>query len=389
MTALRISNIDARRLWLTTNMLGVAPVGAMSPIDIVRRLGFVQLDTIQIVSRAHHHILWSRDQTYREPMMDQMLGDERVVFEHFTHDASVIPVEFLPMWHRQFRRMQAKVSGASWYGAVEQGLLEDVKSRIRAEGPLSTRDFDTKIDGPRGVWQRPPHKKALDFLWYAGELATSHREGFTKFYDLAERVFPPELTEQTMEDADQIDALSRAALDRIGVGTLTEIRKFWDATDAKETAAWAKTHDANLLKVEIQGADGTWTKAVAPADIETRLADLTPSTSRLRILNPFDPAIRDRARLKRLFGFDYSVEMFVPAAKRKWGYYVYPILEGDRFIGRIEAKADRKAGVLTVMNLWAEPNVRWTKGRRAKLLSELNRFARLAGVETLSPFEMF
>ena len=387
MTPLRISNIDARRLWLTTNGLSAAPVGATGPADIIRKLGFVQLDTIQIVSRAHHHILWSRDQTYREPMMDEMLGRDRVVFEHFTHDASVIPIEFLPMWQRQFGRMRDKVSGGSWFGPMERNLLDEVKDRIATEGPLSTRDFDTKIQGPRGVWQRPPHKKALDFLWYSGELATCHREGFTKFYDLADRVFPTELHGAGMDDADQIDRLSRAALDRLAVGTLTEIRKFWDATSAKETAAWAKTHDRDLVPVEIHGADGSWSNGVALGDIETRLADLTPSTSRLRILNPFDPAIRDRSRLNRLFGFEYTVEMFVPAAKRKWGYYVYPILEGDRFIGRIEAKADRKTGVLTVLNLWAEPDVRWTKGRMGKLNAELGRFARLAGVETVVPID--
>lgn len=387
MTPLRISNIDARRLWLTTNGLSTAPVGATGPADIIRKLGFVQLDTIQIVSRAQHHILWSRDQTYREPMMDEMLGRDRVVFEHFTHDASVIPIEFLPMWQRQFGRMRDKVSGGSWFGPMERNLLDEVKDRIATEGPLSTRDFDTKIQGPRGVWQRPPHKKALDFLWYSGELATCHREGFTKFYDLADRVFPTELHGAGMDDADQIDRLSRAALDRLAVGTLTEIRKFWDATSAKETAAWAKTHDRDLVPVEIQGADGSWSNGVALGDIETRLADLTPSTSRLRILNPFDPAIRDRSRLNRLFGFEYTVEMFVPAAKRKWGYYVYPILEGDRFIGRIEAKADRKTGVLTVLNLWAEPDVRWTKGRMGKLNAELGRFARLAGVETVVPID--
>lgn len=385
---IRISNIDARRLWSANNGLATAPVGVTAPIDIVRNLGFVQLDTIQIVSRAHHHIMWSRDQTYREPMMDEMLGRDQSVFEHFTHDASVIPVEFLPMWNRQFRRMQDKVSGASWYGSVERSLLDDVKDRIRQEGPLSTRDFDTKIDGPRGVWQRPPHKKALDFLWYAGELATSHREGFTKFYDLAERVFPPDLHQSEMSDAAQIDWLSRAALDRIGVGTLTEIRKFWDATSAKETAQWSRDHMHDLVPVEIQGADGSWSNAFALGDIETRLADLTPSTSRLRILNPFDPLIRDRTRLNRLFGFEYTVEMFVPAAKRKWGYYVYPILEGDRFVGRIEVKADRKAGVLTVLNLWAEPDVPLTKGRIVKIRAELNRFARLAGVDQVAEFNV-
>ena len=113
------------------------------------------------------------------------------------------------------------------------------------------------------------------------------------------------------------------------------------------------------------------------------LAAAPAPTSRLRILNPFDPVIRDRNRLQRLFGFDYRIEIFVPAAKRIWGYYVYPLLEGDRFVGRLEAKADRTAGTLTVERMWPEPGIAWTDTRDAKLDAELTRFARLAGVDTV------
>ncbi|MCF6222017.1 MAG: winged helix DNA-binding domain-containing protein, partial [Robiginitomaculum sp.] len=112
--------------------------------------------------------------------------------------------------------------------------------------------------------------------------------------------------------------------------------------------------------------------------------DARIATSRLRIINPFDPAIRDRTRLLRLFGFDYRIEIFVPAAKRKWGYYVYPLLQGDKFVGRIEIKADRKAGTLTVKNVWKEAGVKWTANRANKLTAELNRLARMIGVKTLN-----
>jgi uncharacterized protein YcaQ len=383
-TVLKISNREARHMWLSVNGLAQPPA-PQDTIAHIHALGFVQLDTIQVVSRAHHHILWSRDQSYREPVMDDLLGTERKVFEHFTHDASVLPMDSLPMWDRQFRRMKEKVGRSSWYGDdLNAKLLDAVKRRIADEGPLSTRDFDTKPDGPKKMWTRPPHKKALDYLWYAGELATSHRSGFTKFYDLAENVFPKDLWSMTLEDTTQVDWLCAAALERIGVGTLTEIRKFWDACDAKDAGAWAKRQSANLIPVEVQAFDGSWSKAVAPADIEHRISTLPKPTSRLRILNPFDPAIRDRARLARLFGFDYTVEMFVPAAKRQWGYYVYPVLEGDKFIGRIEAKADRPNGVLNVLNFWLEPDVKASKARQKKLEAELDRFAQLAGLHCVN-----
>ncbi|MHA1538515.1 MAG: DNA glycosylase AlkZ-like family protein, partial [Alphaproteobacteria bacterium] len=115
-----------------------------------------------------------------------------------------------------------------------------------------------------------------------------------------------------------------------------------------------------------------------------RLADTLSPTSRLRILNPFDPSIRDRKRLSRLFGYDYRIEIFVPAVKRRWGYYVYPLLEGDRFVGRIEVKAERNAGVLTVLNIWAEAGVKWTAGRAGKIDAELDRLARFVGVNVVN-----
>lgn len=384
MTALRIPNRTARQLWLHVSGLGDTPTGLLDLKALIHDLGFVQLDTIQVVARAHHHILWSRNQNYREPMMDGCLAKDRAVFEHFTHDASVLPMEFLPMWQRQFRRMQDKVSRASWFGKqLADDHLDHIRHRITEEGPLSTHDFDTKIEGAREMWKRPPHKIGLDYLWYSGELATCHRDGFTKYYDLAERVFPEDLRTQEVPDHEQIDWLCHAALDRIAVGTQGEIRKFWDATEVSEVAEWAERSAPALVPVRIESADGGWTTALAAPDIEERLAALTPPTSRLRILNPFDPAIRDRVRLKRLFGFDYTVEMFVPAAKRVWGYYVYPLLEGDRFVGRIEVKADRKLDRLTILNLWWEPGVRVTAQRQGKLESELVRLARLAGVSEI------
>lgn len=384
MSVLKISNRDAKHLWLSVNGLARTPTGPLDTLALIRSLGFVQLDTIQVVSRAHHHILWSRNQNYREPMLDTLLAKDRSVFEHFTHDASVLPMEFLPMWQRQFQRMKDKVSASSWYGnALDADLLNSIKHKITQEGPLSTRDFDTKIKGPKQMWRKPPHKQALDYLWYSGTLATSHRTGFTKFYDLSERVFPNDLHTQDIDDLAQVDWLCRAALDRIGFGSLGEIRKFWDATDSKDVNAWAKRDAADLVPVEVQGADGSWTKAIASAGIEAQLQTLSAPTSRLRILNPFDPAIRDRTRLKRLFGFDYTVEMFVPAAKRKWGYYVFPLLEGSRFIGRIEVKADRAKTTLNVLNLWAEADVTFTAKQASKLDAELERFSRLAGLTTI------
>lgn len=380
MARLQIDNRTARALWLASHGLAHTPTGPLDTLQLIEQLGFVQLDTIQIVSRAHHHILWSRNQNYRETMLDPLLRDRRQVFEHYTHDASVLPMSFLPMWERQFRRKKDQVGRSNWFGKhLDPDLIARVIRRIAEEGPLSTHDFDTKIKGEKAMWSRPPHKMVLDYLWYAGELATCHRDGFTKYYDLAERVFPAD--RPVLSDEAQITGLCRSALHRIGFGSQGEIRKFWEACDPAEVKAWAERDAARLIEVDIEGADGCWTPALACPDIEARIRTLKAPTTRLRILNPFDPAIRDRARLARLFGFDYTVEMFVPAAKRKWGYYVYPLLEGDRFVGRIEAKGDRAKGTLTLSSFWTETTRLNTRKRREKLDAELSRLARLAGLD--------
>jgi uncharacterized protein YcaQ len=354
-------------------------------MSIIRKLGFVQLDTIQVVSRAHHHILWSRNQHYREPMLNKIMETDRKLFEHYTHDASVLPMEFYPMWQRQFRRKKEQIDNANWYKSMlDVAGREAIKIRIANEGPLSTHAFDTKVVGPKEMWARPPHKLALDYMWYSGELATCHRKNFTKFYDLAERIFPKDLRDQNHTDQVQVDWLCASALERIGFGTLGEIQKFWEATTSQEVKVWAKRAKHALIPVELQSADGSWNAAYACPDIEERIANITTPTSRLRILNPFDPAIRDRNRLIRLFGLDYRIEMFVPAAKRQWGYYVYPLLEGNRFIGRIEVKADRTKGTLNIINLWSEPKVKWTAQRTIKLEAELDRLARFISCNTVN-----
>lgn len=380
---LKISNRDARRLWLSGQGLANKPTGALDLDTLIHDLGFVQLDTIQVVARAHHHILWSRNQNYREPMLNRHLAEHRKVFEHFTHDASVLPMEFYPYWQRQFRRLEAKVRKWEWHrGMLDSDGRNGIKDRIRAEGPLCTKAFDTKVAGEKKMWARPPHKLALDYMWYAGELATSHRENFTKFYDLSERVIPDHHLSNVPSDAAQVDWLCRNALERLTFGSEGDIQRFWDAVSNAEAKTWVAEQN-ELVPVEIETADRGVLTAWAMGDIETRVQTAPAATARLRILNPFDPAARDRTRLNRLFGFDYTVEMFVPAAKRKWGYYVYPLLEGDRFVGRIEVKADRKAGQLRVINLWREPRVKWTAARASKLEAELARMLRFIGLQEL------
>ena len=372
---MRLTNLEARRLWLDRHGLSAPPLGAVDVMGMIRSLGFVQIDSVRNVTRAHHHTLWSRNQNYREAMLWPLLA-ERQLFEHFTHDASLIPMEYLPMWRRQFTRMGKYVAKSEWFNSkLGQRSINDIKARIEAEGPLSTQAFSSKLDAESKTWALPPHKRALDKMWYAGELATSHRKNFIKFYDVAERVFPAYLHKDYRPEEAQIDWLCTEALHRLGFASASEIAKFWDAVSVKEAREWAE----GQAEIELETADGSVVRAFKAPD----LGVAPKPASRLGILNPFDPAIRDRTRLKRLFGFEYRNEMFVPKAKRHFGYYVYPLQEGSQFVGRIELKADRKASLLRVTGFWPETGVKWGAARQAKLDAELVRFGRFVGLKSI------
>ena len=366
-------------MWLSTTGLACAPTGPLDVMGLIVDLGFLQIDTVRNVTRAHHHILWSRNQNYREKLLWPLLGEQRLLFEHFTHDASLIPMAFFPMWRMQFSRMGEKVQN-KWYRIARAGeVMGAVYRRIEAEGPLSTHAFDTRVQGKAKMWARPPHKKALERLWYAGELATAYRRNFVKYYDLGERVFPRKYRDVHVSDENQIDWLCRQALGRLGVASVGEIKRFWDVLSIGEVKNWVE-NSSDLVDVDVAGSDQSLTRGLALDNVEQVLAETGAPGSRVRIINPFDPAIRDRKRLQRLFGFEYRNEMFVPKEKRKWGYYVYPLLEKDRFIGRIEIRAERAAGRMFIVGFWSEPGVRWGGGRNNRLQSELERFASFAGV---------
>ncbi|WP_438991593.1 winged helix-turn-helix domain-containing protein [Lentibacter sp.] len=381
MSDLSLSNSSARRLWLDRHGLWGAPAGALDVPQIGADLGFVQLDSIRHVERAHDHILWSRNASYRAGYLGKHL-ENRDFFEHFTHDASLIPMQYLPMWRRQFLRHAEKITKAGWWKNMPDAEgRAALKARIAREGPLSTKDFDSAAPRPKAMWQRPAHKLGLDYMWYAGELATSHRKNFVKYYDLAERVFPKQLQSVMLSDAEQIDWLCRAALERLGFGNAGDIQRFWGACTAAEVKAWLEAQRGALLSVSVQQADHKTAQLWALPELEARLAGLAKPSRSMRLLNPFDPAIRDRKRTERLFGFSYRNEIFVPEAQRQWGYYVYPLLEGERFVGRVLLRADRKSGCLHITELWPEDGVKWGAQRGKKWQAEFKRFARFAGLE--------
>ncbi len=363
--------------------------GASGPelLDLITRLGFVQLDSINTVARAHDLILFSRRPRYRPEKLKTLYERDRNLFEHWTHDAAVLPMAFFRHWHLRFQRDAAvlKHRYRNWRRDGFEDKFAAVLEHVRDHGPVSSSDVGTEeTRGSGGWWDWHPSKTALEYLWRSGALTVVGRDGFRKRYDLTERVIEERLRPgtQTREPGETIDWLCNSALDRLGFATSGEIAAFWDTVTPPEAKDWcARQMESGALElVDVACTDGrTRTVLTRPATPE-QAAEIGPAPCRMRILSPFDPALRDRQRAERLFGFHYRIEVFVPASKRKYGYYVFPVLEGERIAGRIDMKAHRSEDRLCVMAFWPERGIRWGSGRQRRLEAELNRVARLADV---------
>jgi hypothetical protein len=295
-----------------------------------------------------------------------------------------------PHWRHRFARDRARMDARwdSWQGPDFRAALSRTLRHVADHG--GTRSSDLLGDSPRkepgqaaGWWNWHPSKVALEYLWRVGELSVSHREGFQKVYDLTERVVPEPLRAREPALEETVAWAATTALDRLGFATPGEIAAFHDLLTPQEAQAWV--HDAlargEVQEVRVEGADGKLRRSLMRPGTVEEAAALPEPGDRLRLLSPFDPALRDRARAERLFGFRYRIEIFVPAPQRTFGYYVFPLLEGLRPVGRTEVVA--QAGTLTLCALWPEPGLRWGRGRTDRLLAELDRLRRLTGSDRI------
>ena len=356
---------------------------------LIERLGFVQVDTINVVARAHDLTLFSRLDGYRPEQLKKLLEQKRNLFEGFTHDASAIPTAFFHHWKPRFARDRERIHAHAWWqyhfrGTDGTRVVKDVKARIENEGPLKSSDFEhPEKRGPWWGWK--PQKAALDFLWRSGELMIPRREGFQKVYDLTERVLPEHYDLPCPEAAEHVAWACAAAAERLWVFTPKELADFFDTIEAPEAKAWcvAAAKTGGIVPVQVEGMDGEVRPAFALADWEARLARLPKPPERTRLLCPFDPILRDRTRALRRFGFDYRFEAFVPEPKRQYGYFVLPILEGHRLVGRLDPKLHRDRGLLEIKGLWWEPGIKATKARRRALDAALERLAVFVGADSI------
>ena len=382
-----LSNLAARRLFLSRHLLTDTPKSDLA--GLVEALGFVQLDSVNTLARAHDLTLWARRPTYRPRALEQLLARDRGVFEHWTHDASVIPIASFPHWRHRFARDEVRLieRWKAWHSHEFEDRFEGVLKRISDHGECTSGELAAgEVRGKTGWWDWHPSKTALEYLWRTGQISVLRRDGFRKVYDLTERVIPAQHLTVRHHPQDTVDWACSGALDRLGFATSGELVAFWGLLTPEDGRDWCKAAlaDGRIIEIEVEAADGTLRRSYARPDVMDITVPDPPG--RVRLLSPFDPALRDRNRAQRLFGFHYRIEIFVPEPQRKYGYYVFPVLEGTTVIGRIDVKAERaRVGsnppYLSVRAFWPEVGVAFGKGRQARLLAELERVARLAGCE--------
>jgi uncharacterized protein YcaQ len=321
---------------------------------VIRRFGYLQLDTVSIAgARSHAIVLLSRLEGFDRTLAEELLRPGEPIFEYWGHETSWIPVELYPTF--EFRRKEFRRH--PWWGDLigrHPKIADNLRRRIREEGPL--RSIDMEGRGGRGWWDLKIVKRVATALWSSGELAIRERRNFQRIYDLAERVVPEHLRQSGPAEADSIEQLLIYALQGHGwaaSGTLAQTWRLHNRQQQIRNALNRLAEKGEVVSCSLVGDDGKkhpgW---IRPIDLElaAKLTRLRPRKDRGVLLSPFDPVLWDRRRVRLLFDFDQILEIFKTAPKRIYGYYCLPVLAGERLVARIDLKADWKAAKLHVLS---------------------------------------
>ena len=352
-----LSSGQARELILGLQMLrGNSETGAGKDrtTGIIENLGYIQIDTISVVQRAHHHTLWTRYGGYHPDMLHQLQAVDRKIFEYWGHAASYLPMCDYRYYTYRMRNFSDPKDKWSKDRLKECGhLMEEVLARIKQEGPLGSKDFKSNTDVKREQWwDWKPSKIALELLFWRGDLMVTRRENFHRIYDLTERVLPDSI-DTSMPRKDELGRfLVRRALKTQGISTLNDIVRHIHAAgrEVVKSAVDSLLEQEEITKVSVEGDSAYYTLT---DQLEYLPVDSEDSRD-VHILSPFDNLIILRDRVSRLFNFDYALECYTPKNKRQYGYFVLPVLWGTEFIARLNPKADRKRAVLILRNLQFE-----------------------------------
>ena len=374
-----LSARTARRIALAAQGFGrarPATPGRSHFRDTARRLGVIQIDSVNVVTRTHYLPGFSRLGDYpREALEAEAWGPRRSLFEYWGHEASLLPLESQPLfrWRMERARGGAMWTGLSRFGRERGDYIDEVLKQIERRGPVTGGDFATGPRGAPGWWEWSDGKRALEWLFWAGLFTTTTRTGFDRGSDLPERALPARILDlPTPTEADAQRDLIRLAARAMGIATETDLRDYFRMPVAETRARIGELVEAGeLTPVAVRG----WDKPAFLAPGARTPRKITGQA----LLSPFDNLIWHRDRTERLFGVRVRLEIYVPAHKRAHGYYVLPFLEDEVLTARVDLKSDRKSGALLVQAAWREPDA--TPDTPARLAAELTRMAGWLGLD--------
>jgi uncharacterized protein YcaQ len=371
----KVSLAEARRLLVAAQGLGgdwKLPAGAEGAAQVVERLGYVQIDTIAVVERAHHHVLWTRHPGYQTAHLDELLSRDRRVFEYWAHAAAYLPMRDYRFYLPRIRYFAEEHHARQWL-AEHRGLAEKVLERIRAEGALAAADFEHPGERRGPWWDWKPAKRALEYLFWSGRLMIAGRRHFQRLYDLSERVLPPDLDTSMPSPEESARFAARRGLQSQGLATAKQ--KDGLSSPQEVGRALAELAEAGeAVPVQVEGLEKERFYAW-----KSLLAAPRPRRRQVHLLSPFDNLVIDRRRAAQFFGFEYRIECYTPAAKRQYGYFTLPVLWGEALVGRLDPKAERREGVFRVKNLVLEPGFAADEAFHAALARKLRAFAAFHG----------
>ena len=314
---------------------------------VLDRIGLLQLESVNVAVRSHYMPVFSRLGSYQQKHLDRFAYDRGELFEYWGHEASLLPIDTYPLFrHRMEQRHPWKHVQALF--DEHPGFVQTILDVVRERGPISISDLDEEEGRTGPWWGYSQGKLALEWLFASGQIGCSHRENFKRYYDIPERIFPPELlaTPGWSKEHAHREMLLRAVRHH-GVGTLADLADYYRISVPEARPRVGELVEQGLIE-EVMVTGWRDTAYLDPAAATPR------AIGARALLTPFDPVVWHRPRTERLFGFRYRIEIYVPAAAREYGYYVYPFLLDDRLVGRVDLKADRQAGVLRAQASFVE-----------------------------------
>ena len=368
---------QARRLQIHSLGFGTPLVEKVTKINLLEeiiRMGVLQIDTINIVARSQYIVLWSRLGSYPLNWLDELLA-EKHLFEYWAHAACYIPIKDYPLYQWKVASHRKKAEDTDTWLSQNINFASEILDGIRKNGPVKSSNFKRK-DGIKGTWWNWKDEKiALEHLLLVGELMVSKRDQFQRVYDLTERVYPNGSAE-VYSEADAKKILTARTIKSLGIALPQWIPDYYRLPKSKqESVLGSLVESGEILPVNIEGFESAGYIHKDNLKLYESIVSGSTNPNRTVILSPFDPLLWDRARLKTLFGFDFRLECYLPASKRKFGYWLLPILHNDSIVGKMDVKADRKNKVLEIKSIFLEDDVKVTDDLLAGLSGTIHNFA--------------